>query len=162
MPNARRLFTIGIVILAAAVVLLFIVSPYSLESTFSTSIKQAQKQINSTTYLLTPNQSLSVSISQGKLLVYNSSNPLKILSNGQSISQAGSNNIWIAAATTNGTITLINNYSTPIRVGYAVVGIVLWPSYISIFLSIILGVIGIIIIAYGTIISIRNKGKITN
>ncbi|WP_292319740.1 hypothetical protein [Caldisphaera sp.] len=160
MPSARRLFTIGIVILAVAVVLLFIVSPYALESTFSNSLKQAQKQINSSTYLLAPNQSISISISQGKLLIYNSSNPLKVLINGQNVSQAGSNNIWIAASTTNGTITIANNYTVPIRIGYAIVGIVLWPSYLSIFLSIILGIVGVVIIAYGTIISIRNKSKL--
>ncbi len=159
MTNARKMFTIGIVIIAVAIILLFLVSPYVLQYTFSKSINEAQKQINSTVYLLSPNQTLSIKISSGKVLVYNSTYPLKLLLNNQSLSQAGYNGTWIAPSSTNGTISLINNYTRQLKVGYAIVGVTLWPSYLSIFLGFILGLVGIIIIAYATLISLRNRTR---
>ncbi|AFZ70585.1 hypothetical protein Calag_0844 [Caldisphaera lagunensis DSM 15908] len=159
MPNARRLFTIGIVIIAVAIILLFLVSPYVLQYTFSNSIREAQRQINSTVYLLLPNQSLSIEISSGKILVYNATNPLKLLLNNQTLAQAGYNGTWIAPSTTNGTISLINNYTNQLKIGYAVVGIILWPSYLSIILGFLLGLVGIVVIAYATLVSLRNRAK---
>jgi hypothetical protein len=153
----KKLIEIGIILLAVAVVLLFIVSPYALESSFSVSIKQAQSEINKTVMVLSPNESESIAIESNKIFLYNSTNPLKVYFNGENITQASSNNLYLLATTSNGTLTVINNYTNPIKFGYAIVGISLLSSYLSILLSFIIGIVGVMVIVYGTIIMLRSR-----
>ncbi len=157
LTSSKALIEVGIALLIIAVILLVVVSPYSLQSTLSKSIKKAEVQMNKTTMKLLPNKTFSIYLSGARVLIYNSSYPLKIRFNNGKISQAQNGNVYAIATSKNGTLVFINNYTVPLYFSYAILSLSILPAYISFVASFFLGLMGAMVTIYGLIRRFRER-----